>query len=110
MAATREEVAGVFPAMVQRFDPQKAENVNATIQFDLSGDNGGLYWLRIGDGKAESGEGQSDSPRMTLKASADDFISMMQGSLNPMQAFMTGKIKIVGDTNLAMKLMPLINA
>lgn len=109
MAATREEVAGVFPTMVQRFDPQKAENVNATIQFDLSGDNGGQYWLRIADGKAESGEGTSDSPRMTIKAAADDFISMMQGKLNPMQAFMTGKIKIVGDTNLAMKLMPLIN-
>jgi putative sterol carrier protein len=109
MAITREEVAGVFPLMVERFDPKKAENVNATIQFDLSGDTGGQYWLRIGDGKAESGVGQADSPRMTLKASADDFINMMNGALNPMQAFMTGKIKIIGDTNLAMKLMPLIN-
>ncbi len=109
MAATREEVAGVFPEMVQRFNPDKAENVNATIQFDLAGDNGGQYWLRIADGKAETGVGQSDSPRLTLKASADDFINMMSGSLNPMQAFMTGKIKIVGDTNLAMKLMPMIN-
>lgn len=109
MAATREEVASVFPEMVQRFDPQKAENVNATIQFDLSGDNGGQYWLRLGDGGAETGTGQADSPRMTIKSSADDFFSMMSGSLNPMQAFMTGRIKIVGDTNLAMKLMPLIN-
>jgi putative sterol carrier protein len=107
--ATREEVAGVFPVMVQRFDPQKAANVDATIQFDLSGDSGGQYWLRIGDGKAETGVGLADSPRMTLKASADDFVSMMSGGLNPMQAFMTGKIKIVGDTNLAMKLMPMIN-
>lgn len=110
MAVTSEEVAGIFPAMVQRFDPKKAENVNATIQFDLSGDNGGQYWLRIGDGKAETGSGQSESPRMTLKASADDFMNMMSGGLNPMQAFMTGKIKIQGDTNLAMKLMPLISS
>ncbi|MCC6802741.1 MAG: SCP2 sterol-binding domain-containing protein [Anaerolineae bacterium] len=110
MAVTSEEVAGVFPVMVQRFDPSKAANVNATIQFDLSGDNGGQYWLRIGDGKAETGTGQAESPRMTLKASADDFINMMRGALNPMQAFMTGKIKIQGDTNLAMKLMPLINS
>jgi putative sterol carrier protein len=33
----------------------------------------------------------------------------MTGGLNPMQAFMTGKIKIQGDTSLALKLMPLIN-
>jgi len=108
--ATREEVASVFPVMVQRFDPTKAEGVNATIQFDLSGDNGGAYWLRIADGKAESGAGQSESPKMTIKAKADDFLSMMSGALNPMQAFMTGKIKIQGDTGLAMKLMPLMNS
>ncbi len=109
MAATREEVASIFPMMVQRFDPKKVEGVNATVQFDLSGDNGGAYWLHISDGKAETGTGQSESPRLTLKASADDFSSMIGGNLNPMQAFMTGKIKIQGDTGLAMKLMPLLN-
>ena len=108
--ASREEVAGVFPEMVQRFDPKKAEGLNASIQFDLSGDNGGSYWLRIADGKMEAGEGKADDAKMTLKASADDFISMMTGKLNPMQAFMTGKIKIQGDTGLAMKLMPLMNS
>lgn len=108
--ATQAEVASIFPTMVQRFDPKKAEGLNATIQFDLSGDNGGLYWLRFANGTAETGQGQSESPRMTLKSTADDFASMISGSLNPMQAFMTGKIKIQGDTGLAMKLMPLLNS
>lgn len=108
--ATSEEVAGIFSEMVQRFDPAKAQGLNATIQFDLSGDNGGSYWLRVADGIAESGTGQSESPRLTLKSKADDFVSMLNGSLNPMQAFMSGKIKIQGDTGLAMKLMPLINS
>lgn len=107
--ATREEVAGVFPKMVERFDPQKAEGINATIQFDLTGENGGNYWLRIVEGQAQTGEGAAENPRMTLKASADDFYSMLNGGINPMQAFMTGKIKIQGDTGLALKLMPLIN-
>ena len=106
--ATSEELAGIFSTMINRFDPSKAEGVNATIQFDLSGDNGGSYWLRIADGKAETGVGQSENPRMTLKAKADDFVGMLNGSMNPMQAFMMGKVKIQGDTNLAMKLMPLI--
>lgn len=107
--ASREEVANLFPALVQRFDPKKAQGINSTIQFDLSGDNGGSYWFRIADDGAQSGEGAAENPRMTLKASADDFYNMLHGSLNPMQAFMTGKIKIQGDTSLAMKLMPLIN-
>lgn len=107
--ATSEEVASIFSTMISRFDPSKAEGVNATIQFDLSGDNGGAYWLRIADGKAETGVGQSENPRMTLKAKADDFVGMLNGNMNPMQAFMTGKVKIQGDTGLAMKLMPLIS-
>lgn len=107
--ASREEVANVFPTMVERFDPKKAEGINAAIQFDLTGDNGGMYWLRIADNAAQTGEGTVENPKMTLKASADDFYAMMSGGLNPMQAFMTGKIKIQGDTSLALKLMPLIS-
>lgn len=107
--ASREEVAKVFPTMVERFDPKKAEGINAAIQFDLTGDNGGMYWLRIADSAAQTGEGAVENPKMTLRASADDFYSMMNGGLNPMQAFMTGKIKIQGDTSLALKLMPLIS-
>ncbi len=107
--ASREDIGNLFPTMVSRFDPQKAAGINATIQFDLSGDNGGQYWLRLGEGGASYGEGQAENPKMTLRASADDFHSMLSGGMNPMQAFMTGKIKIQGDTNLALKLMPLIN-
>lgn len=107
--ASREEVASVFPTMVERFDPKKAEGINAAIQFDLTGDNGGMYWLRIADNQAHTGEGTVENPKMTLRSSADDFYTMINGGLNPMQAFMTGKIKIQGDTSLALKLMPLIS-
>lgn len=107
--ATREEVSGVFQGMVQRFDPSKAEGINAVIQFDLAGDNGGQYWLKIADGKMDAGEGASENPKMTVKASADDLFNMVTGKMNPMQAFMMGKVKIQGDTGLAMKLMPLLS-
>ena len=107
--ASREEIAGLFPTMVSKFDASKSQGINSTIQFDLSGDNGGLYWLRIADDGATYGEGQAESPKMTLKANADDFDGIISGKTNPMQAFMTGKIKIQGDTNLALKLMPLIS-
>lgn len=107
--ATREEVASVFQNIVQRFDPSKAEGIDAVIQFDLSGDNGGQYWLKIADGKMDAGEGAQASPKMTVKSSGDDLYNMLTGKLNPMQAFMMGKVKIVGDTGLAMKLMPLLS-
>lgn len=100
---TAQEISQVFPAMVGRLIPEKAEGINAIIQFDLSGDNGGLYWLRIADGKAEAGEGAAENPKMTLKAAADDFYNVVNGQLNPTQAVFTGKLKIEGDMSLAMK-------
>jgi len=102
--ASQSEVQGIFPAMVSGFRPDKAEGVDATIQFDLAGDNGGLYWIKIENGTATSGEGQAENPRMTLKATADDYFDVVTGKSNAMQAFMSGKIKVQGDMSLAMKM------
>lgn len=106
--ATSQELNQMFTSMAENFDPSKAEGVNATIQFDLSGDNGGLYWLKIADGSAEAGQGQAENPSMTLKASAEDWVAVTKGELNPMQAFMSGKIKVQGDMSLALKLQSLL--
>ena len=101
---TAEEVRSLFPGMVTRLIPGKADGIDATILFDLSGDNGGQFWIKLADGAAESGEGEIKQPAMTLKASADDWFAVSTGQMNPMQAFMTGKIKILGDMSLAMKM------
>ena len=102
--ATTDEVKGIFPVMVDRFVPEKALGMNATILFDLSGENGGFFWIKIEDGVAETGVGEVAQPAMTLKAAADDWYAVSTGEMNPMQAFMTGKIKILGDMGLAMKM------
>lgn len=102
--ATTEEIKSIFPEMVERLIPEKADGINAVIQFDLSGDNGGLYWVKVADGKAENGEGNIDNATMTLKAAADDWLAVSTGQMNAMQAFMSGKIKIQGDMSIAMKM------
>ncbi len=106
---TNEEIAQIFPGMVSRFVPSKAEGVDAVIQFNLSGDNGGLFWIKVSDGTCTSGTGQAENPRMTLKASADDWYAVSTGKLNAMQAFMSGKLKIEGDMGMAMKLQTMFS-
>ena len=107
LMAAAEDVKKIFPNMVERFRPEKAAGIDATILFDLSGDNGGLFWFKINGGTIEHGEGGLPSPAapaMTLKASADDWHAVATGQQNAMQAFMSGKIKIIGDMSLAVKL------
>ena len=43
----------------------------------------------------------------TLKMSLENFGKMMEGNLNPMMAFMGGKMKVDGDKGVAMKLASL---
>ncbi|MBW1761075.1 MAG: SCP2 sterol-binding domain-containing protein [Deltaproteobacteria bacterium] len=51
----------------------------------------------------------STSPATTITVSSEDWLGMLNGSLNPMQAFMSGKIKIDGDMTLAMSLQQVMN-
>ncbi|MEQ8677953.1 MAG: SCP2 sterol-binding domain-containing protein [Aggregatilineales bacterium] len=96
--------AEIADMMVAGFDASKAQGVNATLQFDLSGDEGGQFYLTIDDGTITKVDGVATDPNMTLKASAEDYYAVATGKLNPMQAFMSGKIKIQGDMSMAMKM------
>lgn len=50
--------------------------------------------------------GIQDAP-CTIKISLDNFDKMLSGALNPMMAFMSGKMKVDGDKGVAMKLASL---
>ncbi|MGZ3305377.1 MAG: SCP2 sterol-binding domain-containing protein [Asticcacaulis sp.] len=52
-----------------------------------------------------NGDGAADT---TIQVTIDDLMAMAKGSLDPMMAFMTGKMKIQGDMGVAQKLAPLL--
>lgn len=86
------------------FQPEAAEGVDAVIQYVLTGEEGGNYIINIHDGACTTDEGLAETPSMTLTADAEDFKNILTGKANGMQYFMTGKLKLAGDLNLAMKL------
>ena len=96
--------AEIFEQMPQQFDASKAKNANFSIQFDLSGDGGGQWFAKIADGKCDTGEGTTDDPTATIRMDATDYVKMTSGELNPMAAFMSGKVKVEGDLSAVMQL------
>ena len=97
----------IFDQMSANLNADAAKGMNSTIQFNLSGDNGGQWYVVIKDGKAEVNKGTAPSPNMTLSMSAQDYVDMIMGKLNGQMAFMSGKLKIAGDMGLAMKMQSL---
>jgi putative sterol carrier protein len=102
---TFTSVQEIFDNMCKAFKAEKAQNDTATIQFDLSGENGGKYWVKVVNGTCSVGNGLApDTADMTLLTSAEDWLKVTNGELNAMTAFMQGKIKVQGNMGLAMKL------
>jgi len=87
------------------FLPEKAQGVDATIQFKFTGAEAGDWNATIKDGKVDVAQGIHPAPNMTLTADSGDYVKIITGELDGMQAFMQGKVKLAGDLNLAMKLM-----
>ena len=103
------EIAGFFEQMPGRVDKDKIAGMNATYQFNISGDNGGEWSVAIANGDVTIGNGAAASPNITLTISDENFSNLIQGKLNGQTAFLTGKLKIQGDMTLAMKLQSLFS-
>lgn len=98
----------IFDQMPNALVPEKAGSTKAMIQFDLSGAEGGKWWVKIHDGQAESGQGDApETPSLTLMADAADYVKISLGQLDGTAAFMQGKLKIKGDMGLAIKMASL---
>ncbi|MDP8221860.1 MAG: SCP2 sterol-binding domain-containing protein [Candidatus Lernaella stagnicola] len=96
----------VFENMATKMaaDPSKVENINAVYQFNVTGDDGGEWHVDLtGDAPAVA-SGPAESANCTVTVTDEDLLAIIDGSLNPQMAFMTGKVKISGDMSLAMKL------
>ena len=98
-------VEQLMERMPGAFIPDKAQGVDAIIQFKFTGAEPGEWVAAIKDGKVDVSRGTAPSPRMTLTADSSDYVKIFTGELDGMQAFMQGKLKLAGDLNLAMKLM-----
>ena len=97
-------VSELMTRMPKAFRPEAAQGVNTILQYNLTGEEGGNWYVIINDGQCTVHEGVHDSPKMTLTADAQDYKDVILGKTNAMQAFMTGKFKLAGDMAQAMKL------
>ena len=101
-------MAELFEAMPARLNTAAAAKVNKTIQWNITGDDPGVWAMQIADGAARLVLGGVEKPDVTFTVNSKDWLAIAEGKLNAMNAFMTGKLKIAGDMGLAMKVPQLL--
>ena len=105
--ATSKRAQQVLQTLSESADAEKLKGMDATILFDVSGEDGGQWTVTIDNGQVDVEEGTTESPTITVEATAQDLKALIKGELNPMAAFMQGKLKVKGDMSMAMQLQKL---
>jgi putative sterol carrier protein len=92
----------IFDRMPESFLADKAAGRSAVIQYDINLPDGTESWqVIIADGACTTAKGAEKEAAVTLITSGPDFLRLISGKLNGVQAFMSGKLKMKGDMMLA---------
>lgn len=104
MEYTLEMLFEMLPGL---FVAEQAAGVDVDIQIHLTGEGGGDYAVMIHDQQLTTFEGVVENPNITVTAGVKDALDIANQRLDPMRAFMTGKVRMHGDMRLALSLATL---
>jgi NAD(P)-dependent dehydrogenase (short-subunit alcohol dehydrogenase family) len=87
----------IFERIPEAFRAEKAAGLDVVFQFVIGGGGGGTWHVKVKDQKCEVKEGAAEKPTTTIRMGDEDFVKMIQGQLNAMSAYTSGKLKVEGD-------------
>src|SRR6266516_1235966 len=103
---TEAALKRVFEGMRDRFVPERANGVDAAIQFVIQDEgNEHAYLVSIKDGTCSVDRTSVEDPKVTLTADLVPFLQLVAGKVGGPQLFMTGKLKVAGDLFFATRIM-----
>ncbi len=73
-------------------------------QFDIIGEGAGAFYAEVKDGKLTIEPYEYHDRDCKFICTADVLFKLISGKLDPVAAFMTGKLKVEGDLGKALKL------
>lgn len=103
---TRQVLDRIFDGMQERFRPDKAQGVEARIQFVITDDgNEHPYGVEITQGSCRAAAGEVDDAKVMITTDVVSFSKMVAGEAEGTQLFMRGKLRAKGDLMFAARMM-----
>jgi putative sterol carrier protein len=90
----------IIEEMPDNFRPERAGRADAVVQFRLTGEDGGDWYVTIKDRTCAVVEGVTENPSATVQMDTADYVALSTGKLGSMKAFASGKVKASGDLTL----------
>ena len=85
------------------FNPKAFPDLQATVQFNISGLEPGVYILQIADNACTLHNGPIAGPNLTIDSPSDVWLKIMRGEINGQEALMKGLYFVQGDFSLLQK-------
>jgi ribonucleoside-diphosphate reductase beta chain len=103
MRPMRDQItpAMVFQGLPMAFNADEAKGISATYRFDITGEGGGSWAVKIADGTCEIIEGRVDAD-WSFELSTETWIGMTTGDFMGQEAFMLGDVTVEGDPIIGM--------
>jgi putative sterol carrier protein len=96
-----ETVPEVFEEIQANADAERLRGQHASYRFDIEG--AGSWRVDVDDGNVTVMQSDMDAD-CVIAMSEETFMKIARREQNPAIAYMTGKVKVRGDTGLALRL------
>ena len=97
------EIAAWVGSLPAQWPANEAHGRTGSIVFRLSGEGGGVWHVRLADGKVTTGAGDIESPTAVIECTAADWLAILRGELGAQAAFLGGKLRVSGDLPFAIE-------
>ena len=99
-----DSVAEMFKTMPYGVNPRRAEGVDITIQFNMSGKEEITGYLQVKDQICTFTEGTHPNPTTEVTSDSEVWLGITNGTINGEEALLAGRYQMTGDVNIMNRL------
>lgn len=105
---TYQEVFEKSKEIIMQYDAGKLEG-HLAVDVRIEGEGEGIFYIELLDGKVYVEPYEYIDRDCRFVVSAEDFLRIADGSLDPVFAYTTGKLKVEGSIDKALEFRDLVN-
>ncbi len=93
-------IDAMMRSMPHYFRGSEAKGLDFTCQFDLEGEGGGRWAMRVAGQRCQVQPGELEAPDLTVRCDATLFLAIHREEASPVIALLLGRIRLGGDRKL----------